>query len=123
MHTAAWKAMPLVLAATVLGWGCSADAGDAVTYEPCHGEGEACKDGSVCAKGRCGGSLPCVYDADCPPLAGFTPVCEIFLQSPAANDLMSRECVISCAGTGACPFSMFCEPRRRLDGTPVHLCR
>ena len=116
--------MPLVLAATVLGWGCSADAtGDAVAYQPCDGEGEACKDGSVCTKGRCGGGVSCVYDADCPALAGFTPVCEIFPKRAAANDSMSRECVISCARTGACPFSMFCEPLLHLDGTAVHLCR
>jgi hypothetical protein len=115
----AWKALPVLVALGLLVWGCTTEAEDATVYTPCHGEGQACRDGTQCREVYCcfgtTCAATCVEDDDCPRLPGFKPVCELFNSG--------RYCVIGCAGEDApCPDPYSCMAFERRDGKAVHLC-
>jgi hypothetical protein len=109
----------LLVAMGALAWGCAVEAADATVYETCRDVGNTCKDGSRCVEVYCCGggqcTATCAEDGDCPPLAGYHPICEIF---PTG-----RYCVIACAGRDDdCPDTYRCERVERRDRTKVDLC-
>ena len=111
--------MLLTMGALALSCALIPSAEEATLYMACRGEGEACSDGTECLTlVCCSGSQcaeECVEDSDCPGLAGYEPVCEIFT--------IGRYCAIRCAGEDApCPDHLACRSVDRRNGTSGFLC-